>query len=362
MHKVKGGTALKDAGVILGVVSAIAVAAAIARKAFATSGSENGLKPADTTSGGDGLLLDDPINAFGSGGSGGIVQQPNERLVTVASHPVEVVRLSDDPLVREQTIKSLSEQTGTTGKENITGVKTGTRSDSFGNKDTIYYTPEGKILTNKQEVFDDYLEQTFTSEVRGVFTSPNTKQVSVLQSLQSGKPVNVTNFLTERPAFLPEAKSDTTFLRRAQALKPTLTVGNPGASSSAAVPNFSRLAALGVDLSKVDILRVQNPSFLGSIKSGQGPLTAAQKVLIDQERLRIDPRNQTSSVTAAIRANQARNAAASAARAARASQLTPGFNEAQARAFLKSKGFNVTGTLTPATFASLEVAIKKRGL
>jgi hypothetical protein len=320
----------------------------------------NGLKPANTVAGRDDPSHGEPIDFPSSGGGSGLIQAPNKRVTVVTPNESSVVILSDDPAVREQTIKNLAEGTGTTGKESITGVKTGTRNDSFGNKSTIYYTPEGKILSSKQEVFDDYLEKTFTPEVSGVFTIPNTKQVSVLEALQTGKPANVTNFLTERPELFPEAKSDTAFLKRAQALKPTLTVGNPGASSSAAVPNFSRLAALGTDLSKVDILGVQNPNFLGEIKSGSGPLTAAQKILIDQQRLKTDPRNQTFAQRAEIEANKAKAAAASANRAAIEAGVTPGFDAVAAKAFLRSKGYNVTGDITPKTFASISAALQGR--
>lgn len=354
MNKEGISTAGKTAGVMLGIAATIVAVIAFGQRLGAAA--QPAVPPTagptePAVSGGTG---GDPTPI--TGGSGGIIQQPNERITVVRSNPIEVKLLSTDPIEREQTIRDLAESTGLSGKEEVTGVKTG----KTGTGETIYFTPEGKILTNKQEVFNDFLDKTFTPEVTGVFTKSDTKQVSTLEAVRTGQPVNVTNFLTERPQFFPEAKSDTAFLKRAQALQPTLTVGNPGGSSSAAVPNFSRLAALGVDLSKVDILKVQNPAFLGGIKSGQGPLTTAQKIAIDQERLRIDPRNMTSSDFRAIEANKASAAAASAARTARAAELKTGFNEVKARAFLKSKGFNVQGDLTPQTFANIEAALRKR--
>jgi len=360
MNKGKNGSTGKTVGVIFGVAMAIAVAAGLAIRPVSAAKSAEGGKETKPV-----VPEQPPISeftpGFSSGGGGGVIQQPNERIIQVTPRPVEVVEIPSDPIEREKTIKMLSESTGIKGDEDITGVKTGTRTDSSGRTSTIYYTPEGKILTSKQEVFSDYLDRTFTPEVRGVFTSPNTKQVSTLEAIRTGKPVNVTNFLTERPENFPVAKADTAFLRRAQALQPTLTVGNPGASSSAAVPNFSRLAALGVDLSKVDILKVQNPRFLGSIKTGQGPLTAEQKILVDQARLAIDPRNRTFAQQAEAERRQAANAAAAAARNARAKALTPGFDQVTAKAFLKSKGYNFSGTLTPQTFANIEAALAKRG-
>jgi len=360
MNNGKNGSTGKTVGVIFGVAMAIAVAAGLAIRPVSAAKSATGGKEIEPV-----IPDQPPVGGFtptpSSGGGGGIVQQPNERIVTVASHPVEVVQIPSDPIEREETIKKLSEQTGVKGDEDITGVKTGTRTDSSGRTSTIYYTPEGKILSTKQEVFNDYLEKTFTPEVRGVFTNPNTKQVSTLEAIRTGKPVNVTNFLTKRPESFPAAKADTAFLRRAQALQPTLTVGNPGASSSASVPNFSRLAALGVDLSKVDILRVQNPGFLGFIKTGQGPLTAEQKILVDQARLAIDPRNRTFAQQAEAERRQAANAAAAAARNARAKELAPSFDEATAKAFLRSKGYNISGKLSPQTFANIEAALARSG-
>lgn len=66
---------------------------------------------------------------------------------------------------------------------------------------------------------------------------------------------------------------------RVEAISKTLATTNPGQSSAPQVTNFSRLKALNADLSKVDLLGVQNQSYLPSIKTGQGPLTEDQKVL-----------------------------------------------------------------------------------
>jgi hypothetical protein len=132
-------------------------------------------------------------------------------------------------------------------------------------------------------------------------------------------------------------------------------VNNPGGSSDAAIPNFSRLRAVGTDLSNVDILKVQNPDFLREIKSGQGPLTPEQKILVNQQRLKIDPRNQTSSDRTEIARNVAAGVAEKQIVTARAADLNKaGYDEVKAKEFLASKGLKINGQLSAQQFAALE--------
>jgi hypothetical protein len=178
--------------------------------------------------------------------------------------------------------------------------------------------------------------------------------LNTIEALLAGKPVNTTNFITERPTFFPEAPIDSEFQSRAQALQRTLTASNPGSSSNAEIANFSRLAAVGTDLSQVDLFGVQNPDFAGFIKTGQGPLTNTQKQALDQIRLSIDPRNMTSSDFEEIRRNQAKRAAEKEALAMEVAALRrAGLTPDIAREILNKFGFAVRGEVTLELFATL---------
>jgi hypothetical protein len=232
--------------------------------------------------------------------------------------------------------------------------------------ETVFVTPDGRTLT-AQQVLAEFIGKTEVQEALGSLQAGTGK--SVLQSLFDGSPINVTNFITERPLGFPVAPIDSAFQQRAQAIGPSLRVDNPGASSVAGLPNFSRLAALGVDLSQVDLFGVNksrtnpaaNPGAFGVIKTGSGPLTPSQRAFVDAARLAIDPRNQTSAVKKEISDNIAKAQAANLERQTRTAQLTTaGFNETDAKAFLRAQGFNVTGSLTAASFAAIEQSLRKR--
>lgn len=215
---------------------------------------------------------------------------------------------------------------------------------------TVFVDQFGNTFNSEQELLQAAVR--ISDEVNAELQSGTS--ISVIEALLAGKPVNTTNFLTERPTVFPIAEIDSDFQRRAQALAPSLTASNPGASSSSRVANFSRLAALGTDLSEVDIFGVQNPDFLGEIKTGQGPLTDSQKQLLDNVRLSIDPRNMTSSDFEEIRRNQERRRQEKAAldaevAALRRAGLTPDI----ARQILNEFGFAVRGEVTLELFATL---------
>jgi hypothetical protein len=232
------------------------------------------------------------------------------------------------------------------------------RSTAEGSTQEIVYVDAftGKQYNSEQAILDEFIKQSVTPELLRDISEGTA--LSTLQAIQAGQPINVTNVITKRPEFFPEAKFDAiseAFQSRARALAATLTVTNPGGSSAAGLPNFSRLAALGTDLSQVDLYSVRNPDFLGEIKSGQGPLTAAQKILVDQARLTIDSRNMTSSDRAQIEANTKKRQAEIVATAIRSAQLIKaGYNEANAKAALLKQGINVTGSLSASQYAALE--------
>jgi len=198
------------------------------------------------------------------------------------------------------------------------------------------------------------------------FTTPNPKDTFTelpkinVQGFQVAQPNSTTAFLTEKD--LPNKKVPVTeFDKRAVALAPTLSVSNPGQSSAANVTNFSRLAALGQDLSKVDILNVQNPEFLGEIKSGQGPLTEAQKRLVAAQVVAANNKTtggkQTVDQYLAERAQISQNQTASSVKAAEidamARSLSKSFTEKGAKANLKALGYNHTGSLTVQQYAAI---------
>jgi hypothetical protein len=232
------------------------------------------------------------------------------------------------------------------------------RSTAEGSTQEVVYVDAftGKQYNSEQAILDEFIKQSVTPELLRDISEGTA--LSTLQAIQAGQPINVTNVITKRPEFFPEAKFDAiseAFQSRARALAATLTVTNPGGSSAAGLPNFSRLAALGTDLSQVDLYSVRNPDFLGEIKSGQGPLTTAQKILVDQARLTIDSRNMTSSDRAQIEANTKKRQAEIVATALRSAQLIKaGYNEANAKAALLKQGINVTGSLSASQYAALE--------
>jgi hypothetical protein len=221
---------------------------------------------------------------------------------------------------------------------------------------TVWIDKTGMRYNSEQELLDAFIRASATPEILAKVGGVD--DYSVITGIREGKPVNVTNIITSRPEGFPEAKPEAiskAFQTRARALEATLTISNPGGSSSAALPNFSRLAAVGTDLSNIDLYSVRNPNFLGQIKSGGGKLTDAQRILVDQARLAIDPRNITSSEQQEILRNQQIRQAEKAVLDARAKQLrASGYNEANAIASLRAQGVNVTGSLSAEQFASLE--------
>jgi hypothetical protein len=226
-----------------------------------------------------------------------------------------------------------------------------TRNDGNGQTtSTVYVDQFGNTFNSQQELLDAAVK--ISDEVNSELQDG--RALSLIEALMAGKPVNTTNFITERPVEFPEAKIDSEFQRRAQALGATLTADNPGANSAARIANFSRLAALGTDLSKVDIFGVQNPDFISSIKTGQGPLTQDQKQLLDQVRLSIDPRNMTSKDYEQIRKNQANRAAEKTALEKEVAALkASGLTLTAAKKILNQFGFAVTGPVTYELFATL---------
>jgi hypothetical protein len=351
----KNSSAIKLAATFVATSAALIAAASFVVKKRADASNQRGVdEDAEPR-----LLIDDAIPVSGpssppiaAGGGGIVFGQPSPTVVL----PNSGIVISKDPVVAIEQIRVLAETAGGTqgGSPNVAGVKeqTVTTTDASGTRvQKVFVTADGRNLT-EQQVLDEFIKTSFDPVVRQDLEEGRNK--SVLQSLFDGSPINVTNFVTERPVGFPEAKADTAFLRRAQALKPTLTVGNPGGSSAAAVPNFSRLAAVGTDLSKVDLFGVQNPNFLGSIKTGQ-PLTERDRQLIAEQRAKTDPRNMTRAELDSVRKNAQSRIVEKGQIDARANSLSAaGFNEASAKAFLKSKGFNVTGSLTAAQFAALE--------
>lgn len=277
--------------------------------------------------------------------------------VVPAQGPVDTTGLSVTDII--SLINQLAEQQGAQINETpLVDVKPQTVTVSTGDgvtTQTIYVAPDGKQYKSEQEVFDAYIKTAFNDKARAELQSGQGKSTLEALFAREFDRIDPTNFITKLPPNFPKAQANTAFLKRAQAIQPSLTVSNPGNSSNSRVPNFSRLTAVGADLSKVDLFGVQNPAFLGSIKSGQGKLTEAQRILVDQERLRIDPRNQTSTTRAEIERNKARAAAESKLRLARATELkVAGYDEARAKAFLASKGMVIHGSLSPETFAALE--------
>jgi hypothetical protein len=223
-------------------------------------------------------------------------------------------------------------------------------------QELVYVDKEGNQYKSEQELFDAFIRQ---SSQQAILDLQQKKNLSTLESIQRGVPINVTNVITSRPEGFPEAKPDAIsreFQERARALQPTLTVFNPGGSSAAGLPNFSRLAAVGTDLSQVDLYNVRNPNYIGHIK-GQ-PLTPDQQVKLDQLRLKIDPRNMTSSDFAEQQAAKLANALSQAQREKRAAELSKaGYTEQQAKNYLASQGIKVTGSLTAQQFAAIEARL-----
>lgn len=280
----------------------------------------------------------------------------------VPGSPVSPVIISDDPIIREEQINTIAETTNIPNEViDIVGVTPQTITTNTGDGvmvEEVFVTDDGRVLT-PQQVLTEFINTAEVQEGLGSLQAGTGK--SVLQSLFDGSPINITNFLTERPLGFPKAPIDSEFQRRAQALGPGLTVSNPGASSAAGIPNFSRLAALGVDLSEVDLFGVQNPEFLRDIKSGTGPLSPAEKALVQEQVTRNDPRNFTFADKKEISDNIAARKSEKLREAERSSQLTAaGFNEADAKAFLKSKGFNVQGSLTAGQFVAIERSLAER--
>jgi hypothetical protein len=327
----------------IGAASAILAAGAVIIKMAMkeTNAGSQGVQPAEP----EGLTTRGPDAPLATGG-GGTIHGP----ATTTQIPGGVI-FSEDPQVAIQQIKDLAEQANsqlTEAQLALTEVRPQTittNTDGTARTREIFVAPDGKQYQSKQAVLDAFIKESLTPDV--LKSIEKNTGVSVLEALRTGQPINPSAFITKRPDAFPEAKSDTAFLRRAQALQPTLTADNPGGSSNASVPNLSRLAAVGTDLSKVDIFNVQNKSFLGEIKSGQGPLTEAQKILVNAERKRIDPRNQTVQENAQISANieaQRREAEKELAQA-RALEAS-GFTEAAAKAKLLKSGIAVRGGLT----------------
>jgi hypothetical protein len=293
-----------------------------------------------------------------AGSSGGISFGDSGRVaVTTFEQPVEDPGVfSKEKGVAAQQIQELVDQIGLVdSREAPILVKTQTQKVIHQTPDgpvesEIYVTEDGKVLHNKQEVLDEFISRSVTPEVVGNLAAGKNK--SVLDSLLDGSPINISNFITAKPENFPSDKNSS---ERIKAVGQTLTVNNPGGSSDAAIPNFSRLRAVGTDLSNVDVLKVQNPDFLREIKSGQGPLTPEQKILVNQQRLKIDPRNQTSSDRTEIARNVAAGVAEKQIVTARAADLNKaGYDEVKAKEFLASKGLKINGQLSAQQFAALE--------
>lgn len=327
----------------VGAAAAIlTVAAVIVRMAIKeTNADSQRVQPAEP----EGLTIRGPNPPSATGG-GGVTQGP----ATTTQIPGGII-FSEDPQVAIQQIRDLAEQANsqlTEAQLALTEVRPQTittNTDGIARVSEVFVAPDGTQYASKQEVLDAFIKASLTPEV--LKSIEKNTGVSVLEALRTGQPINPSAFITKRPDAFPEAKSDTAFLRRAQALQPTLTADNPGGSSNASVPNFSRLAAVGVDLSKVDIFGVQNKSFLREIKTGQGPLTEEQKILVNAERKRIDPRNQTVQERAAISsAIDARKREAEKEQAQARALVASGFSEAAAKAELLKSGIAVRGGLT----------------
>jgi hypothetical protein len=361
---------LKHALIFLGVTSGILTSGYYVYK---EARKESRTQPADpevVTGPSKRVEVDTPEPPVADGGGGIIFADENDtdvfssdpgstEVTTFETPPDTVDTISDDVPTAINQIKDLANQIGLTqSKEqqdivNVETFKVVTQTPDGPVEKKVFITADGRQLNSEQEVLDEFIKVSISPEVVGELNAGTNK--STLDALFAGSPINVTNFITEAPKNFPKAKVDSDFQRRAQALQPTLTVDNPGASSSSRIPNFSRLAATGVDLSKVDPFGVANPDFLSDIKDGQGPLTEAQRIAVDQQRLKTDPRNMTSSERQEIQDNRDRRAAENQVVTVRATALKEaGFDEAKAKEFLRSKGFAVRGTLTPETFANLE--------
>jgi hypothetical protein len=228
------------------------------------------------------------------------------------------------------------------------------RATPDGVKTTTEYVDEkGNTYKSEQDLFNAFIQQ---SSAQGLKDLESGKNLSVIDSINQGIPINVTNVLTKLPESFPKAKPDAIsveFQRRAQAIGKTLTAENPGGSSAAGVANFSRLAALGADLSQVDLYNVRNPDFVGKV-SATG-LTPKQQEIID--RLRAG-KGYTSQELAEVKANEARRAQEIAQTTARAKELTnAGYTEEKGVAYLASQGIKVNGSLTAQQFAGLEAKL-----
>jgi hypothetical protein len=289
-------------------------------------------------------------SSFESDDSG--VSQELTRVVIPLDEPSEFYT-TFNPGVKEVVFESPQLFVSTETGQIVPTIKTEILTknvDGVQQQQTVYIDQFGNTFGSKQELLDAAVK--ISDAVNSELQQGNA--LSLIEALAAGKPVNTTNFITERPVEFPEAAIDSEFQRRAQALGATLTSDNPGASSAARIANFSRLAALGTDLSKVDIYGVQNPDFLGGIKTGQGPLTTAQKQLLDQVRLSIDPRNMTSSDFEEIRKNQAKAAAEKEALAKEVAALkASGLTLDQAKKILNQFGFAINGPVTYELFATL---------
>jgi hypothetical protein len=365
-HDKKPNETRNNVAIFAGVVASIIGAAiAIRREVYADTGSPE--QKTSNVNGPDDTQKTNYVPSPPAGGGGPVSggQQAGtvtrNEVTTFESQPETPYDLSPDVSVAIQQIKDLSNQTGLSNEQlKLVNYKEQTVNVSTPGGTVIhkqYVLPDGRVLNSEQEVLDEFIKSSFTKEVKQELAKGDGK--STIEALFAGSPINATAFITSRPESFPEAKSDTKFLQRAQAVEPSLTVDNPGGSSNARVPNFSRLAAVSTDLTKVDLYGVQNPDFLGEIKSGQGPLTASQRILVDQQRLAIDPRNMTSSDRAEITANQQAATAEKAVINARAESLKAGgYNEPLAKAYLYEHGINVNGQLSAKQFAVLEATIK----
>lgn len=220
----------------------------------------------------------------------------------------------------------------------------------------VYVDKDGERYASEQDLFNAFIRK---SSQAGIDALQRGTAISTLDAIKQGLPINVTNVMTSLPKEFPRAKEDAIsaeFQKRARALQATLTVENPGASSASGIANFSRLAALGADLSNVDLYNVRNPNFIGKIKGK--PLTREQQIMLDQLRLKIDPRNETSSDIAERRARQELNALQQAQLKKRAQELVQqGYSESKGKNYLATQGIKVTGTLSPAQFAALEARL-----
>jgi hypothetical protein len=221
---------------------------------------------------------------------------------------------------------------------------------------TVYVDKDGTQYNSEQELFDAFIRQ---SSSQALIDLQNKKNLSTLEAIQLGVPINVTNVITTRPQGFPEAKPDAIspeFQKRARALEPTLTVTNPGGSSASGLPNFSRLAAVGTDLSMVDLYNVRNPDFIGNIKGKA--LTQEQQVKLDQLRLKIDPRNMTSADFELQRAKALANSLTKAQIDKRAAELSKsGYTPDKGVNYLATQGIKVTGGLSPSQFAAIEARL-----